>query len=566
MKTVISICLILIVSILAIQPILSKGFFSVHDDTQVARVYEMHKSLKDGQVPVRWVSDLGYGYGYPVFNFYAPLAYYVGGISNFLVDSLVATKLMLVVGILIAGISMFFLSREFFGDAGGVVSGILYLFAPYHALDIYVRGDVAEFYAFAFIPLAFFALWKVHKSPTWWMVILGSLSTAGIIVSHNLTAMMAMPFLLVFALLIFYRLRRTKETRVKILPLVIIVLGIGVSAFYFLPVFAEMKYTNVLSVVGGGSDFRDHFLCLSQLWSGFWGYGGSIPGCNDGLSLQLGKIHILFSLLALVTLGILLVKKNKENQNQLLILILGILGLGFSLFMLFPISEWLWNLIPPLAFFQFPWRFLLLATFFSSLISGSIATLLQIFLGKKELQIFFACILVAIITALFYSKYFHPQKIYPVTAKDYTSEYALKWVTSRISDEYMPPHFNKPSSAAEVVKDGFVFSKGSGSIYLGQQKTQDKKISTKSSEPTVLLAKIAPFPAWKAFVDGKEVKLAGTNTGYPISLPSGTHQIEFKFVQTTIEKIANTISLASILILIAGIIYRSTLINHEKKR
>ena len=60
-----------------IKPILVPGFFPIHDQTQVVRVQQMAEAYQAGQFPVRWVGDLGYGFGYPIFNFYAPLAYYL---------------------------------------------------------------------------------------------------------------------------------------------------------------------------------------------------------------------------------------------------------------------------------------------------------------------------------------------------------------------------------------------------------------------------------------------------------------------------------------------------------
>src|SRR5438105_15578174 len=131
---------VLIFSYWAIKPLFISGFFPIHDDTQVARVFEMKKSLADGMFPARWVEDLGYGYGYPIFNFYAPLAYYVGGLFNLLgFDALTATKIMIGIGMLLAAFSMYFLAREFWGSFGGVISGVLYAFAPYHAVQLYVR-------------------------------------------------------------------------------------------------------------------------------------------------------------------------------------------------------------------------------------------------------------------------------------------------------------------------------------------------------------------------------------------------------------------------------------------
>src|SRR5436309_1991045 len=99
------ILLILVLSIFTVLPLFAAGLFPVHDDTQVARVYEMKTALADGMFPVRWAPDLGYNYGYPIFNFYGPLAYYVGGFINLAgFNSLIATKIMIMLGTLLAGV------------------------------------------------------------------------------------------------------------------------------------------------------------------------------------------------------------------------------------------------------------------------------------------------------------------------------------------------------------------------------------------------------------------------------------------------------------------------------
>ena len=58
MKHVLGIIVVLLLSYRAILPLLSHGYFPMHDDTQVARVNVMGKALKSGQFPVRWVTDL----------------------------------------------------------------------------------------------------------------------------------------------------------------------------------------------------------------------------------------------------------------------------------------------------------------------------------------------------------------------------------------------------------------------------------------------------------------------------------------------------------------------------
>ena len=99
-KKNINLVLYFILSIFAISPLLSPGFFPMHDDTQVARIFEMAKSLSDGMFPVRWVEDLGYGAGYPIFNFYSVLPYYAGGILTVLgISALESTKLVFIIAL-----------------------------------------------------------------------------------------------------------------------------------------------------------------------------------------------------------------------------------------------------------------------------------------------------------------------------------------------------------------------------------------------------------------------------------------------------------------------------------
>ena len=542
---------VLVLSYFAIAPLFIGGYFPVHDDTQVARVFTMQKSLLDGMFPVRWVSDLGYGYGYPIFNFYAPLAYYFGGTANLLgLDAVTATKLMMGFGMVLAAFSMYILAKEFWGTVGGVVSAVLYMYAPFHAVDLYVRGDVAEFWAYAFIPLIFYGLWKIYKNGAWRYVALAALSYAAIILSHNLTALMVTPFFIAAILgwsIVLYR----KKKALSIWYLVFgILLGMLISAFYWLPALLEMQYTNVLGQIGGGADFRDHFVCLNQLWESQWGFGGSAPGCLDGLSFRTGKLHILLSL---VTIGLLfLFWKDREKR---IVLLYSFFALLISLFILLPIAKPLWEAAPLMAFFQYPWRFLLMIAFFSSFISGFPLWVLGRFDKKNNIYLLFSASVIVIATVFLYAKLFSPQTISPQTEKKLASREAISWTASKISDEYMPNGFLKPSSSDQIVKTPFVAEEA--------VKFSDTKVSTKQLEAKVtaeedakIHANIAYFPTWKAFVNNKAYPFSVTDSGLLITLPSGTNIVRFEFMQTTVEKIGNALSLAGVLILVVGIIYQ----------
>lgn len=550
--------LILVFSFFAFKPLLVNGFFPIHDDTQVARSFEMTKALKDGMFPVRWSQDLGYGFGYPIFNFYDPLPYYVSGlIGLFGFDALFATKLMVILAILLSGFSMYLLSKEFFGKKGGLFSSLLYILAPFHAVEVYVRGDFAENFAYAFIPLLFYGLIKIHKNYSWKYVSITALSYASVILSHNLTAMMVTPFVAFF---IFYLLIRERKNFVKNLIRFSsgLLIGVLISAFYFLPAIFEMKYTDVLSQIGGGANFRDHFACVSQLWISQWGYGGSVKGCIDGLSFMVGKYHIFLSVLMFsVSILFLFSKKyseilSKEKETFYFIIFLFISFL-LSVFFMLGVSRPVWEIIKPMEFFQYPWRFLILASFFASFIGGSLLFVLEMFIKDKNK--FFLLTFVIFIFMIFVSlKFFIPQEILSKNSNDYTSKHALNWEASKISDEYLPKGFMVPQSE-EQIPDITNLTTPELSIKILQRKTQYTKLELNVVREGYYILPLSYFPAWKARIDGKQVEVKQGLRGTIMSFPKGKHILELSFVETPIEKTANFISLTGILLLFAGIIH-----------
>lgn len=562
--------LVLVLSIFTILPLFASGFFPVHDDTQVARVYEMKTALQDGMFPVRWVPDLGYNYGYPIFNFYGPLAYYVGGFLNlFGFDSLVATKLMIGLGTLLAGVFMYLFAKEFWGKFGGIVSAILYMYAPYHALNIYVRGAIGELWAYAFVPLAFYGIYKLFiatedsakaeskaKSKKqklkminqtyelWFWTAIAALGYALIITSHNLSAMMVTPFLFVFAL-ILYLGSRWQQTRFRsYFILLSLMLGIFLSAFYWLPVFFEMKFTNVISVVGGGSNYPDHFVCLSQLWSSPWGFGGSVPGCLDGLSFRLGKFHIIFALFSIISLFFL--RKQKTVRYAIL---LGILGAAASIFLLLEESKMIWDAIPQMAFFQFPWRFLVLSAFFLSFLGGSV---LAIFNKNKVIPLLLCALMVFVIVAQ-NAKLFTPDKIIAKTAADYTAKQELTWTTSKISDEYMPPGFYKPQSQNQVPKSKII-EDNTFKLLSYSEKTKAIHATIETKDKREVLVNLAYFPGWHVYIDKKQEWFKHYGRGLLVTVPKGKHTVDIVFLQTPVEKFGNALTVTGVFVLLAGII------------
>ncbi len=539
MKRAIIFILLTCVCYLSIRPLLALGFFSMHDDTQVARVITMQRALAQGQVPVRWVADLGYGYGYPLYNFYGPLPYYVGGLLHTSgLSALVATKLMFILGVVGLGISTFALVAAFAGIPAGIVSATLAQLAPYHAVQIYVRGAVGEFWATACIPLILLGfLWCADAKTAKKGIGIGIVGLVGTILSHTLSGYIVMlasiVFVAVYALWCIV-IKKYIDRRRFISYLTMIIMSLGLSAFFWLPAFGEMQYTSVAGQIGPTADFRNHFVCLSQLWDSSWGFGGSIPGCIDGLSFKLGKIHILLAIL-----GIVAWSRSKKGHTHVLSWTSMVIVCA-AIFLLSRQSVWLWQHIPDFAYIQYPWRFLSYAGIGLAILGGLVV-------ARKETAGVWIVTLVLVTAIVGYNtKLFVPQTTYQKSDTDFETANELRFRASKVSDEYLPKEIIRPTS-----EEGIVFATIEASTGATISKVVDTAINAQytisASAPVTIRINRAYFPGWQYWINSKRVDPSIRNGLPELILPKGTSTVTMHFANTPIRTVANGISLLSLI-------------------
>jgi hypothetical protein len=538
--TLLSLACILIFSIPAIRPLFHEGFFPMHDDTQPTRVHEMTVSLRSGQFPVRWVSDLGYGYGYPIFNFYAPLPYYLGSVFELIgYDSITATKLMMGIGMIVAGITMYFLAKDLAGEGAGILASILYMYAPYHSVDLYVRGAVGELFAYAFLPLVILGCVLTRKR-----FLMGVIGVAAVLVSHTVFGMIILWLLGAYGivLILLYFLHYVKKEDI-FLFICMCLLGIGLSSFFILPAFAEKQFTNVSTLVTGGSDFHQHFVYLDQLWDSQWGYAGSAPGYADGMSFKIGKLHIFFSIISLYLL--IYFWYLRVRHKKLIVAVIGaVILVTVSIFFMTDSSSVFWETLPGFSFIQYPWRFLTLTVLGLSLIGG-----IGISFISQKVGLFVS--LALSIAVIFYNgKYFAPQTYTSPSVGAYTDVMSMRFAISKISDEYLPENFIIPSDPSEIS----LVPLHSTDYIRVKQRVKDlptQKIYTvEASQTAPLLTEMTQFPGWHAYIDGKELSTSTKNGRINVTIPSGSHTIEFLFTNTKVRTLANAISLLSLFLLV----------------
>ncbi|MBI2599380.1 glycosyltransferase family 39 protein [Candidatus Daviesbacteria bacterium] len=518
-------------------PLLLPGYFSHHDDLQVMRIVEMRKCLEDGQIPCRWVPDMGYGNGYPLFNYYSILPYYIGASFSFLAGYILAAKLLFAIPLILGLVSMYLLAKELFSKTAAILAAVLYSFAPYKALDIYVRGAVAESFALAFIPLTFYFVLKLIKEGRTKYLALFSISLSLFLLSHNIMTILFIPILLSFIMIFL------AQKKWKMIPFVTLglSLGIGLSAFFILPAYFEKDLVQIDNLIRLDLNFRAHFVTLNQLFiDRFWGYGASSIGPNDTISFQIGWPHwwivVVSSVLSLFNL---IWKRKLSGLFALWLIIIFLL----SIFMTHIKSAFIWEKIEILKFTQFPWRFLSVAIFTSSLLG---AYIIQSFKENKKLLIIFISL-----TVILNWSYFRPEKFYfDLTDQEKLSGYLWEEQQRAAILDYLPQTAVQPHEAASGIPQ--VIS-GKAVIEGFENKSNRWQFQIKVNDQATVEVPTFDFPGWEVRVNNQKIDHSNKNYLGRISISfdkAGDYSAVGRFKNTWIRTISNIISIVSLIVLI----------------
>ncbi|MEK7182883.1 MAG: hypothetical protein AAB694_01850, partial [Patescibacteria group bacterium] len=226
--------IISVFSIVGMKALANPGLFTAHDIWhQVARFYHYNQAFIDKQFPLYWIDTLANGFGYPLFFFSYHLPWIIG--IPFLelgFDIPTTIKVLLFLSYLLSGVFMYLFSSELFKNkSAALLSSILYLWVPYHFSTILVSAAMGTAFVFTFFPLLLWGIYKIgnDKSPTLG-IIFTSLGLSGIILSHILTTVSLLPFIIVFTLWILLNKVEGKERNDYIKNVTFsFFLGIGLS-------------------------------------------------------------------------------------------------------------------------------------------------------------------------------------------------------------------------------------------------------------------------------------------------------------------------------------------------
>lgn len=541
--------LILVVPVFSIVALfLRRGYFGVSDDMHIAWLYEMDQLIRSFKFPPRYVPSLSYGFGYPLFNFVFPLPFYLGEIFHLLGFGLVdSVKIVFALSLFFSFLFMYLFLRKFSNRWLSLLGATTYLYAPYRATDVYVRGAIGESLSFVFLPLVMLSFVSLmmsndKRSNFKWMGV-GSLSVAALVLSHNITAYMFLPLSLLFPLFFsFFSCQFRRLWRV----LAAFIGGVLVSSYFWVPAILDsklMKYDTVFN-------YFDHFPTLKQLITPYFGYGASVAGPYDGMSFFIGWPQIFMFILGFV---LFLFNRKKIEPLKFSLLAWSLFVFLLSIFMMNHRSSFVWNLVPFIAYFQFPWRFLTMVVFASSLLVVALEGI------KIKNYFIFLSVLVFIFVSFGYfrpSEYLGRQDDYYINRYIPLPEASEEY--KKTSEEYLRLPVITESRPNEVKSVLF------GSGFMVDSYRQINSLDF-SAQFTVLDEKGAAinirrynFPGWVVKLDGKLVKVETSKPFGQIAVfaRDGKHSVEVYFQETLRNNILDLFSLFSLVISLIFVLRR----------
>ncbi len=413
-KELLCILIITAFAFLSAKAIFHDGFFRTIDDITTVRIIYMNKELHRQNLlnnfPVRMSGELANNYGYPLYLFYSPLIYYVGAALMSLGDlsHIVATKYIYAFPLLIGPFTFYFAARQKLPRFPALVASILYSLFPYRGSNSYLRGAAPEAWAISLLPLVFAGLFLIEKNKYAGGFLLAFFLFL-VIVTHTITGMLTVGFVLLYAL--FFLLKNKRFWT-------FFTLGLGLSAFYLIPMVYYLKIVRVTYL-----DINKTYIfeTLEPIFSMF----------HVSFSTVVWRFSLIFILILEGGLIFLSYKRRKGLKNLIEPFFWGITGLLFYLLLFEPMFIF-WKVTAPTSgIIQFVWRLLSLLSFIIPFFLG----LCMVYIKNRYVNIAIAFVVVAFSLSFLpsfrpseYSFFYEYHAEPPCATTTWQDEYLPVWV------------------------------------------------------------------------------------------------------------------------------------------
>jgi hypothetical protein len=553
---------VLLLPVLVVLPLLQPGLPRTADGyLHLLRAVEIDQNWQDGVYYPRWAPDMAFGYGYPIFNYFAPLLYHLTGLVHLTgLGFETAFKLVLIGCLLLGGWGIYALTKDILDAKSAVLAAAAFVYAPVTLREIYNRGGYAQFLAVCLIPATLWSFRRLIARDSRLYLVTSSLLCAAIILCHNISSMLFSPILILFVVWTTCSLRRWHRIRHVLFALLLALL---LSSLFLLPALAEKSLVKLNRSTEGYLDFRQHFLTAREILS-----PSVVP---DSSSLNPVWLHNLGTVqVPLLALGLLAIIMGAAARQQRVQAAFFLMVLLFSICMSLPVSTPLWERVPLLAFTQFPWRVLDLAVPATSLLAGMSMRLWSRLPWRHSGIVALTLSVVLVVVAAFVHLYvpWPPISREQLSAKDVVVHELRTGILGTTSaSECLPttvaeeptnsPLVPQYLSSGQISKLDETSLPGSAHAELIAHTAVLDEYHIVTPEPFSVQFNTFHFPGWQAFVDGDAVTITPSYPGGLITfnVPAGEHRVLLRLDATPIRTLANLLSGIGLLSMIGVILF-----------
>jgi hypothetical protein len=406
-------------------------------------------------------------------------------------------KVIFAISVLTSGLFTYLWLRKIFSVIPSFFGTLFFVYAPYHIYDLTRRGSAGELLSLAVAP---FVLWQAERKS----VLFTAIGIFLLILSHNSLSVLFLALILCYMFLSIYTNKKNKELlRIYLLS---VIAGLASSAFFWIPALFELRYTvfNDTKI----SEFSNYFADINLI----------IPT----------------ALLLIVSSPFFIIRKNlfKEHPKLFLMFAFGLVSIFLSTFL----SKYLWEILP-VAFVQFPFRFLSLAIVVGGfLLAFCIANL------PKKYRLVGGLVSIAV-AAVFAKDYMYPVRF----QNEPESLYATNEATTTVKDEYMPIWvLEKPTKHYE---EKIAIISGEGNYSNLNFNSKFLSFDYVSSSPSIVQVSTIYYPGWTATSNGQEKAIFYDNKKglIQLKLTEGNQKIRLEFSETPVRLFADLISVSGFL-------------------
>jgi hypothetical protein len=346
--------IILMAAVIAVGPLLFRGPSCSSDfGFSLISWIDAEHSMSTGLLYPHWANSPNFGAGEPKFVFYPPISWMGGAVLGMLLPWTFVPLVLFVLLLAATGMANRALARMALEDGPATLAGCAAIFLGYALFCIYRRNDFAELAGGVWFPLLLlFALRRRNPSGNFReRTFDGSaaplaLIVAGIWLSNGPMGIMA-SYLLAAVALVSALIEKSPAPVVR--AAVSTCAGMGLASLYLVPAMWERNWVSIQNALIPGK------YMVENNW--LFGLNADPQIASDNM-LLLKASQVAVAMLAIAFAGGAIAWMRGVVPGERKWWLPMALIPPAILFLLFPVSQPVWNLLPELRLLQFPWRWL----------------------------------------------------------------------------------------------------------------------------------------------------------------------------------------------------------------